>query len=72
MNWDENSIIIEYQKITKDSKNSQKNNPKTVTNLNDKEIPKEIPKERYISLEEIQKNIDIQKRSTEIQKRSDI
>ena len=58
MNWDENSIIIESQKVTKDSKNSQKNNSKTVANLNDKEIPKEIPKERYISLEEIQKNID--------------
>ena len=54
MNWDENSIIIEPQKVTKDSKNSQKNNSKTVANLNDKEIPKE----RYISLEEIQKNID--------------
>ena len=54
MNWDENSIIIESQKVTKDSKNSQKNNSKTVANLNDKEIPKE----RYISLEEIQKNID--------------
>ena len=58
MNWDENSIIIESQKVTKDSKNSQKNNSKTVANQNDKEIPKEIPKERYISLEEIQKNID--------------
>ena len=58
MNWDENSIIIESQKVTKDSKNSQKNNSKTVANLNDKEIPKEIPKERYISLEETQKNID--------------
>ena len=38
---------MEYQKITKFSKNSE-----TVTNENDKEIPKE----RYISPEERQKN----------------
>ena len=35
---------MEYQKITKVSKNSE-----TVTNENDKEILKEIPQERYIS-----------------------
>ena len=35
-------------KITKFSKNSEQNNSETVTNQNDKEIPKE----RYISLEE--------------------
>ena len=45
---------MKYQKITKVSKNSQQNNSETVTNENDKEIPKE----RYISLEERQKNID--------------
>ena len=38
---------MEYQKIIKFSKNSQKNNSETVTNENDKEIPKE----RYISQE---------------------
>ena len=32
---------MEYQKIKKVSKNSQQNNSKTVTNENDKEIPKE-------------------------------
>ena len=36
------------------SKNSQQNNLETLINENDKEIPKE----RYISLEERQKNID--------------
>ena len=41
-------------KITKVSKNTQQNNSETVTNENDKEIPKE----RYISPEETQKNID--------------
>ena len=35
---------MEYQKITKVSKNSQQNSSETVTNENDKEIPKE----RYI------------------------
>ena len=54
INWDWNSIIMEYQKITKVSKNSQKNNSEVVTNENDKEIPKE----RYISPEERQKTID--------------
>ena len=42
---------MKYQKITKVSKNSLQNNSETVTNENDKEIPKEIPKERYISPE---------------------
>ena len=41
-------------KITKVSKNSQQDKSETVTNENDKEIPKE----RYISPEEWQKNID--------------
>ena len=43
---------MEYQKITKLSKNSQQNNSNTVTN----EFDKEIPKERYIPPEERQKN----------------
>ena len=38
-------------KITKVSTKLQRNNPETVTNDNDKEIPKETPKGRYISLE---------------------
>ena len=42
---------MEYQKITKISKNAQQNNSETVTNENDKEIPKEI----YVSPEERQK-----------------
>ena len=37
---------MEYQKITKVSKNSE-----TATNQNDKEILKEIPQERYIYLQ---------------------
>ena len=41
-------------KITKISKTSQQNNSETVTNENDKEIPKE----RYKSPEERQKIID--------------
>ena len=45
---------MKYQKITKISKNSQQNNSETITYKNDKEIPKE----RYISLEERQKIID--------------
>ena len=45
---------MEYQKITKISKISQQNNSETVTNENDKEIPKE----RYISPEERHKIID--------------
>ena len=40
---------MEYQKITKVSKSPEQNNSETVTNENDKEIPKEIPKKRYIS-----------------------
>ena len=40
-----------YVRITEVSENSQKNNSETVTNENDKEIPKE----RYISLEEREK-----------------
>ena len=47
-------IINLLDKITKVLKNSQKNNSETVTNENDKETRKE----RYISLEERQKNID--------------
>ena len=45
---------MEYQKITKVSKNSQQNNLETIANDNDKEIHKE----RYISPEERQKIID--------------
>ena len=41
-------------KITKLSKNSQQNNSETVTNEHDKEIPKE----RYVSLEERPEIID--------------
>ena len=33
---------MEYQKITKVSKNLQQDNSETVTNENDKEIPKEV------------------------------
>ena len=36
---------MEYQKITKVSKNSQQNKSEKVTNANDNEIPKE----RYVS-----------------------
>ena len=43
---------MEYQKITKVSKDQQKNNSETVTNENDKKARKEIPKERYIFPEE--------------------
>ena len=45
---------MEYQKITKVSKNSQQNNSETTTNYNDEEILKE----RYISPEKRQKVID--------------
>ena len=45
-------------KFTEISKNSQQNNSETVTNENDKEMPKDIPKERYISPEERQDIID--------------
>ena len=44
---------MKYPKITKVGKNLQQNNSETVTNESDKEIPKE----RYISPEEIQKII---------------
>ena len=47
-----------YQNITKVLKNLQQNNSEIVTNENDKEITKEIPKVRYISPEERQKIID--------------
>ena len=50
MSWNQNKIKV--------SKNSQKINSETFTNENDKEIPKEIPKKRYISPEERQKIID--------------
>ena len=33
--------MIEYQKLTKLSKNSQQNNSEKVTNENDRETPKE-------------------------------
>ena len=49
---------MQYQKITKVSKHLQQNNLETATNQNDKEIPKEMPKQRYISSEERQKIID--------------
>ena len=45
---------MEYQKIAKISKHTQKNNSEAVKNENDKEVPKE----RYISPEERQKIID--------------
>ena len=41
-------------KITKASRNSKQNNSETVTNEHDKEIPKE----KYLSLEERQEIID--------------
>ena len=46
--------VITANTITEVSNISQQNNLETVTNGNDKEIPKE----RYISPEEIHKNID--------------
>ena len=45
---------MKYKKIRKVSENSQQSNLETITNENNKEIPKE----RYISLEERQKIID--------------
>ena len=36
VNWDQNSIMMEYQNITKVSKGSQQNNSQTVPNDNDK------------------------------------
>ena len=44
--------------VTKISKNSQQNSSKTVTNKYDKEILKEIPKERYVYSDERQTIID--------------
>ena len=49
---------MNYQKVTKVSKNSQQNNSETVSNHNDKEIPKEIPKVKFLSPEERHKTID--------------
>ena len=50
-----NAVAKSYDgKITKVSKNSQKNNSETVSNEHDKEIPKE----KYVSPEERQKIID--------------
>ena len=49
-------MIMEYQKITKVSKNLQQDNSETVTNENDKEIPKEVY--IYIYLEERQKIVN--------------
>ena len=46
---------MEPQKLKKALKNLQQNSSETVTNENDKETPKEIPKERCISPEEKQK-----------------
>ena len=40
------------------SNNSQQNNSETVINEHDKEIPKYIPKKRYMSLQEKQKIVD--------------
>ena len=40
------------------SKNLKQNNSETIADEHDNEIPKEIPKERYKSLEERQKTID--------------
>ena len=45
---------MEYGNITKLLKNSQQNNSDTVTNENDKEIPKK----RHIYLQKRQKTID--------------
>ena len=52
----EYQVIINFlDKITEALKKSQQNNSETVTN----EKEKEIPTERYISPDEIQKIIDI-------------
>ena len=40
--------MMEYQIITKVSKNSPKNNSGAITNDNDEGIPKEIPKDLYL------------------------
>ena len=49
---------MEYQKITRVSKNSYQINLEAVTNENIKEIPRDIPKDRYIFPEERQKIIN--------------
>ena len=49
---------MEYPKFTKVSKNPQQIDLETVSNEKDKEIPEEIPKDRYKSLEERQKISD--------------
>ena len=50
-----NEVAESYDsKITKASRNSKQNNSETVTNEHDKEIPKE----KYLSLEERQEIID--------------
>ena len=49
---------MEYQKNHKSFQKFIKRYSDTVTNENDKEMPKEIPKERYTSPEERQKIID--------------
>ena len=41
---------MQYEKPKKVSKNPRENSSETVANKNGKEILKEIPKERYISL----------------------
>ena len=48
---------MEYQKIRKVSKHSLQNNSETFTNENVNEIPKEIPKERYIYLQKKDKKL---------------
>ena len=48
---------MKYHKITKISKHLNQSHSDTVTNENNKEIPKEIPNEKYISPEERRKII---------------
>ena len=52
--WLVTQLLIKSQKF---QKISQQNKSETVTNENDKEIPKEIPKERYMSSEKRQEII---------------
>ena len=47
-------MIMEYPKIIKVSRNLHQNNSETVTNENDEEVPKE----KCMSEEKIQKTID--------------
>ena len=49
---------MKNQNILKVSENSHQYKSETVTNEKDKEIPEEIPKERFIYPEERQKVID--------------